>query len=36
MDIQITKVRRKQIYNTNQFILQELGIWLGGCLTVKN
>ena len=26
-------VRRNQIYNTNQFILQELGILLGGCLT---
>ena len=29
-------VRRNQIFNTNRFILQELGILLGGCLTVKN
>jgi len=24
------------IYNINRFVLQELGILLGGCLTVKN
>ena len=24
------------LYNINRFVLQELGILLGGCLTVKN
>jgi len=24
------------IYNINRFVLQEMGILLGGCLTVKN
>jgi len=24
------------IYNINRFVLQEVGILLGGCLTVKN
>ena len=32
----LQKVRRNQIYNTNRFVLQELVILLGGCLTVKN
>ena len=26
-------VNEKLIYNTNRFVLQELGILLGGCLT---
>ena len=29
-------VNEKLIYNTNRFVLQELWILLGGCLTVKN
>ena len=32
----LQKVRRNQIYNTNRFVLQELGILLGGCPTVKD
>ena len=24
------------MYTTNRFVIQELGILLGGCLTVKN
>ena len=29
-------VYENPIYNTNRFVLQECGILLGGCLTVKN
>jgi len=29
-------VYENPIYNINRFVLQEQGILLGGCLTVKN
>jgi len=32
----VSHITEKLIYNTNRFVLQQLGILLGGCLTVKN
>ena len=32
----VWREQENPIYNINRFVLQEMGILLGGCLTVKN